>query len=253
MGFFSRGSGPPTRSAVPPLGSGRRLHTALSEADCLDLLRKLLLGYRTPKYAYLPPYVYPGWTWNGEPEEAFRRAICFDDAEDDFLFTGFRPEGQGTAVGMFPLGGGDDRLNGLSIIGHWKQRDPSLSSTGLFPSRLVTLRAPVLSPTLYERTVIDAGFPATPVNTTIVAGQFHTMFLIKAGEFIGRLAGQREVDRFIGTHPWAPGLEATQSVLDDLVALDSSIVPYIQELPMRCRAIMLEGDLRGTFWDQMER
>lgn len=251
MGFFTKRSTAPAPSrGVPPLGSGRRLSSERTEGASLDVLTDILSSYRTPKYRELPHYDIPGWKWNGGETDRFERAVCCDDSNDDFLFIGFRSTGAGTEIGVFPLGSGDDRLT-IPIIGHWKQRDPSLKSIGLYPAGLVTLKAPPVTDELFESTLVAREYPATPANVDIIAAQFHMMFLVKAGQYIGSKGSQSAVDGFIDAHPWQSGAGSTQRVLDDLVAWNAEVTPYIQGLPMRVRAMLLEAPETGTIWAKL--
>jgi hypothetical protein len=81
------------------------------------------------------------------------------------------------------------------------------------------------------------------------------MFLIKAHEFISA-KNPRAAERFIDDHSWSPGagIGQSQSVLNDLAAWNHSVLPYMQDLPARCRAIMLEAAAEGgTFWADLDR
>jgi hypothetical protein len=72
------------------------------------------------------------------------------------------------------------------------------------------------------------------------------MFLIKAQEYIGS-QDQRRAARFVEEHRPTPmnALDLPQLILDDLGAWNPGVLPYVQELPYRVRAILLQRDEAG--------
>ena len=74
----------------------------------------------------------------------------------DFLLVTLTPAAWGTEAGIFPLGSGDDRLT-LPVVGHWKMRDNSLSSTGQWPGGTVRLAPPPVTDQLVDDTLAAAG------------------------------------------------------------------------------------------------
>jgi hypothetical protein len=241
--------------AVPPLGSGRRLTSQLSPQECLARLEAVLLSDRSRKYIHMPAYVVPGWVWNGEADAAPASAVACDDNADDFLFVALWPSPSGTELGLFPLGSGDDRLRGMPIIRHWKQRDQSLSSVGVVPSGLISLRPPVLPPDYLEDLLATGGYPATPRNVQAACQTMNEQFVIKAFQFIDS-RDRVAADRFVDAHRWykGAGLALLQSDVDDLATWDPGILPDMQDLPMRVRAIVLDVvNQEGTFWSDLDR
>jgi hypothetical protein len=236
------------------MGSGRRLRSSLAASDCLVTLEDLLLSYRTPKYKYLSSYFYPGWSWNS-PDEAPSTVVCFDDTNDDFMLATLWPAGDGTEFGLFPLGSGDGRLETMPIIGHWKTRDASLSSIGTIPGGKITLQAPRLADDYIDGIVTAAGYPATPSNIHAVGSKTSELFFIKALQFISS-NDRRAADHFAASHRYDGGLPGPfcQSLLDDLVVWNPGVLPYIQALPMRMRALLLENvDTKGELWRDLDR
>lgn len=247
MGLFSRrpaGQSTPQRQKPVVMGSGRKLRSDLGVQDCADLLVRLLAGYSEPRYEHLPPAVPAGHIWLGSgPEPAV--ALCCNDDRGEFLLVVLWGSEGGTEIGMFPLGAGDDRLT-LPMIGHWKGQDRSLSSTGSFPHGSIALQPPVLPPDFLEGTLSGAGFPVDRSTMAAARSRIVQMFLIKAQEFIGS-QDQRLAARFVEEHRLTPmNAEALpQLILNDLGAWNPGVLPYIQELPYRVRAILLERDPAG--------
>lgn len=257
MGFFRRRvtSSKPSHAQVPSLGSGRRLRSGLALTECTANLEAILLSYRPPRYAHMPPYVFPGWRWNGSQEQSPKTVISFENSNDDFLLAAFWPDHSDTECGLFPLGSGDERLSPLPIIGHWKQRDPSLTSIGVVPGGQITLAPPRVPDQFFDEILRTAGFPSTPHNIEAIGTKTGEMFLVKAHQFIS-LHDPQSADRFIQSHKYngGPLREFCQSVLDGLAAWNPDVLPYLQDLPMRCRAIVLEVvDAPNSMWNEFER
>jgi len=256
MGLFKKRTPTPARPSVPPMGSGRRLRSSLSVPAGLALLEELLLSYRAPKYTHLPSYVTAAYTWNVPTEEPPATVVSFSDGNDDFILAAFWPEGSGSELVLFPLGAGDERLQTMPLIGNWKMRDRSLSSIGTAPHGMLTLRAPRITDELFEGTVAAGGYPVTAANVQSVGLKFGEMFLIKAYEFLSATQGPQAYERFAAAHryPGGPTAPFCQAILDDLVAAEPGLVPYLQELPMRIRAIMLESrDGEDPFANVLQR
>jgi hypothetical protein len=214
----------------------------------------VLLSYRSPKYKNLPAYVYPGWSWNAHDEAPPATVVSFKDSNDDFLLAAFWPADGATEFGLFPLGSGDDRLEDMPMADDWEAKDTSLSSIGVVPGGKITLCPPLLAERYLDDLLTTAGLPATPANVHAVGLKVGELFLIKAFQFISS-QDQRASDRFGEGHRFRGGplLPFCQSVLDDLAAYDFSFLPYVQELPMRVRALLLEDDNVRGILDNADR
>jgi hypothetical protein len=245
-----------SHAQVPSLGSGRRLRSKLTLKECIANLEAILLGYRPPMYSQMPPYVFPGWRWNGPQEQSPTTVIFFVDSNNDFLLAAFWADSNGTECGLFPLGGGDERLSAMPIIGHWKQRDSSLTSIGVVPGGQITLAPPRVPDQFFDEILRTAGFPSTPRNIEKIRTKIGDMFLTKAHQFLAA-DDPASADRFVQSHMYGgnPSREFCQSVLDDLATWNPNLLPYMQDLPMRCRAIVLEAvDYpSGSMWEEYER
>jgi hypothetical protein len=59
---------------------------------------------------------------------------------------------------------------------------------------------------------------------------------------------QSAVDKFIDDHKDLPlGVEGLRLVLDDLARWKTGVIPYIQDIPPRVRALIVdEGSLNGS-------
>jgi hypothetical protein len=245
---------------IPPLGSGQRLATSQDVMQCVRLLEGLLLTYRTPKYQHLPPYVYPGWTWNGSSAAPMTVVAC-DDRAGDFMLIAFWPAGTGSEAGVFPLGSGDDRLKSLPLVEDWAARDATLRPTGTFGAGLIRLAPPQVTRAFTEDLLATAGFPHTPHNLARATRQLAIMLLIKAQEFISiqdpraaqRFCQDHAAEKFFAARPGSPPEDCLNWILADLAAWNYGLLPYIQELPVRLRAIMLNSVGKAPFWDELKQ
>jgi hypothetical protein len=246
MGLFSK-SGRASSTAeqrVPALGSGLQLTSTLDIHPSLRSLDRALLSFRPPKYRYLPSFVHPGWEWRGKDIPTPTTVVSFDDRVDDFVLAAFWPMTQGAVIGLFRLGSSEERLHELSasILSDWKSQDPSLVSAGLFDSGMIALAPPVLPADFLDEILTTYGFSPTPKNLAALANLILQMFVMKASEFIGS-KDRRAADIFINDHVprGVISLALLQATLDDLARWNYQVLPYIQELPMRVRAIVLDG------------
>jgi hypothetical protein len=255
MGLFKKRTETPTgQPGTAPLGSGRRLRSSLSGLDCLSALNEIVGSYRQPTYEHLPLVIEPGWAWTGVDEDPPTQAVSCGDQNDDFLLIALWPQPQGTNLGLFPLGGGDDRLSGLPIVGHWKQRDSSLSSIGLVPSGRIRLAAPVLAENYCSEILQAGGYPDTESNREATCGLVNQMMLVKAHSFLST-GDSQAADRFVDGHRWIPGsgIQGPQSILSGVCVAMPGVLPYIQDLPLRVRAILLDNQGEGSFWHDLDR
>ncbi|MGQ0631640.1 MAG: hypothetical protein ACT4P1_11390 [Sporichthyaceae bacterium] len=255
MGLFSRSRVATNNASVPPMGSGRRLRSNLQIEDALQAIEKVIDGYRSRQYPHLPHLVPTGHDWLLRDEAAPAAVYSGGDYNRDFLlFTLWRAP-HGCEIGVFPLGVGDDRLQ-IPFIGHLKQVDSSLSSIGLVPRGSVSLRPPPVPDDFVIQLLAIARYPVTQENCAIIAQQFYMQTRLKAHQFIsgkaGDSVGQRYLDRWATAEFDATMTEPVRAVLRDLASWDPGILPYIQDIPLRMRAIMLEAqDHKGTFWDDL--
>lgn len=96
-----------------------------------------------------------------------------------------------------------------------------------------------------------------------MAGHFTTLFLVQCQEFVSGREGARGAERFMRTHQqWqqqgSPSLaDLLQAPLRLLAEWDPAVLPYVQDLPMRTRSILLEVERAGNggngVWSELER
>jgi hypothetical protein len=237
----------------PPLGKGRKLQSNNSISKTLELLDSLLASYREPRYGEMPGFVYPGWEWIDSAGPAPDCVISFDDDRDLFMLLCLWTDGSGMQAGMFPLGGGEDPMM-IPMIGHWKQRDSSLSSIGNFPPGSVFLSPPIVNNAYVEEIISTAGCQVSARNVELTSEQIHKMFCIKAHQFIAS-EDPGLADRFVSSHSWFMGADISnaQGVLDDLCQWNFGVLPYVQDLPMRVRRIIFEVPADQGFLGTLER
>jgi hypothetical protein len=229
----------------------------LALADCLSTLADVVHSYEPAKSVYRTPYVVPGWKWHGRPgyENPPEMVVTCSDTDDYPLFVAFWSDRGSTEIGLFPLGTSDERLTTMPIVGYWKQRDSSLTSIGLFPGSLIELGSPRLPEQFDEEILRTAGYPLSPRNIAIIGTAIGDMFLGRAYQLIASkdIQGARA---FVQRHPYTNGPieQYCQKILEDLATGYRHLVPYIQDIPMRARAVALEvRDDPDTVWRKLER
>ncbi|MEW1645442.1 hypothetical protein [Streptomyces sp. NPDC091219] len=260
MGLFSRRdkSAQPSRAAsAAMLASGRKLASSLPLGDAVQCLEDLMDSYRDRTYPTLPHLVPAGHTWHGSAEEAPAAAYTGEDQAGDFLLLTFGRTGQGTLLGVFPLGSGPERLN-MPLIGNLKTRDGSLRSVGTFPDGSVSLTAPTVAHSLVEDTLTSAGYPHTVENRALLADQLFTMAITKGYQFISTMesdaAGRRQIAAWRQrAEDCVTLVEPIQMVVDDLAAWNAGSLPYIQDIPLRVQSVLLEAvGQKGSFWETLD-
>ncbi len=241
------------QARVSLFGSGRRLRSERTLIDCLTTLETSIFSYRPPESAYRSAYVFPGWRWHGLQEKPPETVISFNDSNNDFLLAAFWSDRSGTECVLFPLGNGDERLLSLPIIDHWHYRDPSLRSIGVIPGGQIALAPPLVPDQFFDEILKIANFPSTPFNLETLGMEIGKMFLARAHQFIASY-DPGSADRFIQSHRYNGGSlqNFCQSILDDLAAWNPDVLPYVQDTPMRVRAIVLEL-AKAPMWEQLER
>jgi hypothetical protein len=224
------------------LGSGWCLHSSYRPEDCAEILQKVFDSYRPRRYRDVPPLVPAGIAWTpAKAEPAF--ALCgYDDSGDFLLFT-FTDAREGTDASIFPLGSWRARLT-PSVAGHWQQHDSSLSSIGTWGPGAVRLTPPPVGDVLVDETLQTAGYPLTSGNRATLAEQFTMLFLVKGQEFVGNQDGARGVHRFVESYKKRVDRTSLtgplRSALQLLAEWEPGVLPYMQDLPLRTRAILLE-------------
>lgn len=260
MGFFTKDKRAEQKVSAPAgtasLGSGRRLRSQLPPDECARVLDQVFGGYRERKYPALPLLVPTGIRWQ-QADSAPSMAFSGNDQSDDFLLVTLTPAGSGTEAGLFPLGSGDDRLT-LAAVGHWKMRDNSLSSTGIWPGGTVRLAPPPVTDQLIDDTLAAAGYPCTPGNRTRIGEMLFQMVLVKCWEFINSQAGQAVAARFTETQKrdadWSSLTGPVRAALQGLAEWNAGVLPYIQDLPLRFHAMMLTmAPENAGVWSELER
>lgn len=102
------------------------------------------------------------------------------------------------------------------------------------------------------------GYPLTPGNRARLAQQLTMMLLIKCQEIISSQEGPRGAERFIETHKRRADRTSLtgppRSALHMLAEWNPGVLPYIQDLPLRYRAMLLiRVDQPGGFWSELEK
>ncbi len=257
MGLFSREQGrrgAAAQARVP--GPEIALSSALDRDGCLRTLGRTLLSFRVPEYTHLPAFTHASWAWNGEPGQAPEMLLICVDRAGDYVLVALWPASRGCRIGLLPLGA--DQAGGLecSLLTAWRQRDISLSKpTGGLAAGLITLVPPVLPPGWVAEIVSAGGYRPTRRNTQLAARAAGSLFLGRAELFIEHRK-PRAARRFVRRHSRRQPMNeaALQEIIDDLARLDPGVLPSLQWLPVRTRAMMLElVQDRDTFWGDLDR
>ena len=238
MGFFKRQAAAHD-SVVPPVGSGWLFRSSLDVTGSLETLAGMIRGYWQPKYAAMSEHVCPGWSWNVPDETPPTTVVWFKDQSDDVVLAAFWPATPGTTVGIFPLLPENISL----IVDAWRTSDASLSPAGVVAAGKMTLTAPPITEAYLVDILDRAGLDRRPEHVRAVGLRVAEMFLIKALQFVGA-QDEQAVDPFAKAHRYdgEPPAAYCQRILDDLVARNPDVVPYIQGLPMRMGALLLEDE-----------
>jgi len=259
MGLFARERRLPETDADPPvLGPGRVLTSALDLDGCLRALDRTLLSFRVPEYTHLPTFTKAAWAWNGEPALAPAIVVICADLPGDYVLVALWPGASGSRIGLVPLSGEDQQAGDMesAMLAAWRQRDSSLSRTASdLRAGLLRLVPPILPAGYAEEIVAAAGYRPTRRNTQIITRTAGSLFLGRAQLFIEQRE-PRAARRFVRRHPLRPPLNeaALQQIIDELARSDPGLLPYIQWLPVRTRAMMLELSLDAdSFWGDLER
>jgi hypothetical protein len=229
-------------SVTPPFGSGWLFRSALDSTSCLETLISLIRDYWQPKYAAMTEYVHPGWSWNAPDETPPTTVVSFKDQNGDVTLVAFWPTAIGTTLGIFPLG----PESTSPIVAAWRASDPTLSPSGGIAAGKLTLTAPRITEAYLVDILDRAGIEPRPEHLRAVGLQIAELFLIKALQFVGA-QDKRAVARFAEAHRYdgEPPPAFCERILEDLAAHDADVLPYIQELPMRIGALLLEKEYVG--------
>ena len=259
MSLFTREQRPPVAAEEPGRpAAGISVTSALDPDGCLRVLGQTLLSFRVPEYTHLPSFTSVGWAWAGGSAPAPETVIiCADRTGDDVLVALWParrrvPDRAVPAHRRGRAGGPAGQLD----AGPWRRHDTSLSGTpaGL-EAGLIRLAPPVLAAGYAEEIVSAAGYRASRRNTQVVMRTAGSLFLARAQQFIEHRE-PRMARRFVRHHPLPQPMSAAtlQEIVNDLARWNPGVLPYLQWMPVRTRAIMLERcQDRETFWGGLDR
>jgi hypothetical protein len=260
VSLFTRERRPPRTAAdLVTLGPGLTVTSALDLEGALRALDQTLLSFRVPEFAHLPTFTSTGWIWKAEPAEAPAPEtviICSDQTGDDVLVA-LWPGPSGSRIGLFPVRGGDEQAARLhrSMLAAWRLCDTSLSvPPGGVAAGMIGLAPPALAGGYADEVLSAAGCRVTQRNTQNVMRAAGSLFLARAQQLIAHRK-LRAARRFVRRHALSQPVSAValQQIIDDLARWDSAMLPRVQWIPARARAIMLERcQDRDTFWADLD-
>lgn len=243
MGLFARSKRQDDLPAAPRAGTGsakfgvgRRVRSTKDLESSRLVLEAILESYGPRQYAELPRLVTAGWDWFGPPAQK-PTVVVSGTMQDGYPgFVTLRSTPEGTEAGIYDLAVEMD----LPLVGHWKQRDGSLTSIGQAEAGLAITAPPV--PDIYVEELIERlGLPLNEQNWMNAAAELHQMFVLKAVTFI-RQESESVANKFIDDHRDVPlGVEGLRVILKDLSRWKIGVIPYIQDIAPRVRALILEA------------
>lgn len=245
MGIFRKKETPRANTAddVPALEIGLRLDSGLGVEQSLAALEGAIGRFREPAYKHLPLYFETGYRWRGQGEPP-KRTVSFDDRVGKFVLAALWPNGPGSSISLCCLGIRKERLGelGESIVGDWKHEDTSLTVVGPGGEGTIALAPPTLPPTFVDEYLAVAGKDPTPQNTAEACRMFGMMLAGNGANFISQTS-KAAAEAFLANQrpQGVPSLAYLQSILDNIAEVDFQLLPYIQELPVRARAIAMES------------
>jgi hypothetical protein len=257
MGLFAKSKPPSTRPlGQAPLDSGRWLRSRLAPQGCATLLEQVFSTYRAPVHQKMPLLVPAGVRWT---DEEGTPVLCLSgfDKNTHFLLITLGAAADGTTnAGVFLLGTGEDRLR-HPVIGDWKTRDSSLTSIGTWPANTAWLTPPPISDGYIADMVAAAGYPATPANQFRIADMVFRMMQLKCEEFIRTGQSQAVAKGFTRTQQaradWSSPVGPLRALLQALAEWDADFLPYMQDVPLRMRAVALAATAsKNSIWHQLE-
>jgi hypothetical protein len=234
---------------------GRRLRSSNSPEQCAAILTQVFDGYRARRYPELPLLVPTGVRWLAAETAPAISLSGRDQADNWLLITLARVPG-GTEAGVFGL----EDIGQVSIIGHWKMRDVSLTSTGLWPAKTVAVTPPPVEDEIVAATLRANNYPVTSKNLQLMAGFLFDGFLAKAHTFISGHDGEAAATRFVQVQRrqanYSSPAGPLRSTLQALAEWNSEVLPYLQDLPFVAQSVLLyvarETGGNGGIWADLE-
>lgn len=244
----------PAPAASPSVGPGSRVRTRASVSQCVAVLDNLLSAYRPRQYRHLPHLVDCGHVWHATGAKP-DRVMCFFDHEENFILTALWDMAAGSEAGIFTLHPAqqhpDQQPGGASVVAAWGMRDPSLATVGSISAGAISIREPDIPSDYVESTLQAAGYPCTASNLVDLHDMMVRQHLIRAHELISA-EDPVFADAFVERHKLLGHLP---TLVRELGTWNVATLPYIQDLPWRVRAILLEPDTlqHSSFWAALEQ
>jgi hypothetical protein len=247
MGLFTKSTPPANKSpGRAPLASGRRLRSRLAPRECATLLEEVFGTYRSRSstmHQEMPLLAPSGVRWTAADGKPSRSLSGFDRDMQFLLITLGKATDGTTDAGIFTLGADQVRD---PVIGDWKARDQSLTLAGLWPASTAWLTRPPVKDGYIDDILAIAGYPATPSNQFRVADLLFRMMLIKCEEFIQTRQSQAAAREFTRAQKaradWSSApVSPLRALLQALAERDTDFLPYMQDVPMRMRAVALNA------------
>ncbi|GAB3852530.1 hypothetical protein ACFPIJ_57885 [Dactylosporangium cerinum] len=249
MGIFRNRSEAtaPRRPQPGVLAEGIQLRSAQNANTGFDILEQAINRQRPRHYADLPHLVACGHRWLAASPPP-TNVMCFSDPSDDFVAVAAWQGDSDTDFGLFMVGAAGARRD-LPIMAQWRAGDPTLAPVGTIPAKSIALTVPPVRPDFAEEIVRTAGFPVTPANVAAMRDIVIELLVIKAQEYISSQSRQLATD-FAVRHRQSTD---PQTILRDLGDWNGDVLPYIQDLPVRIRAIILRPEGHDNVAARMPR
>lgn len=234
------------------LGVGAELMVSAHAPQVREVVEEILSAARPRQYPQLPRLVPAGWTWLGTPAEQPALGYAGVDAGSRPIFVALKDQGGATQCWLFP--GDPSRGDPLpELIEALRQRVPVASTTPA-PAGLVGLTAPPIPDSLVEDVITATARTVSPANRSAVGDMFLTQVKFKAAQTIQNAQDHTRAVAYLDTWATVRGgpLVVARTVLEDLCRWDPTVTAYLQDWPLRMRAILIHAaEQPGTFWDQI--
>lgn len=130
-----------------------------------------------------------------------------------------------------------------------------MSEGANIPPGLVSVTAPPIPDGIIDEILEKADRAPSPENTSLVGNTFLTMIKLKASQIVELNHGNQRASEYLDRWSMLHGspVQVARIVLAEACQLEPGATPYMQDFPMRVRAVMLKSRQEpGSFWDDVQ-
>lgn len=255
----------PPAIAPPTLDTGLRISSSLDAAACLDRLDSILRKYRDARLAVagrtlmddetMPIRYDAGWSWIGSPEVTTppHTMVCYMDGRGTVVFVAMWESGQGTDLGVFPRGSGEERFRSIDFTDEWRRRDPSAIEKGRYPSGLIAMKPPSIDPDFCSDLLRARDYPLSAPNLVVGWGMICEGLATEMYDVISRRDPDLAAAFADATPGWnnhEPGHVQAQRILDLAAEWAPAVLPDMQYRPALVRTVHLTSE-ENRLWNNL--